>query len=80
MKGVKNILCVLDRGPALAQSLALGRAAALALSKFAKLHVVHAWEVVGESVMRRSGLPLPEHQIHAHVMVDARDMPRKWMP
>ena len=41
----------------------LEMASSLALSEFAELHVVHAWEAIGESSMRRSFVDVPEEKI-----------------
>jgi len=42
-------------------------ASSLALSEFAELHVAHAWEAIGESVMRGGLMNTPEDQILAYV-------------
>jgi len=45
----------------------LGMAGSLALSDFATLHIVHAWEAIGESAMRCSVMGTPEEEITAYV-------------
>jgi len=45
----------------------LQMAASLALAEFAELHVVHAWDAAGESVMRGSLKRTPEEKITAYV-------------
>lgn len=45
----------------------LEMAASLALNEFAELHIVHAWDAVGESVMRSTFVTTPEKQIAAYV-------------
>lgn len=41
---------------------------ALAVSEFAELHVVHAWEAIGESAMRHGAfLSRPEEEVNAYV-------------
>lgn len=45
----------------------LDMASALALSEFAELHIVHAWEATGESAMRGVFLHTPEEKIAAYV-------------
>lgn len=42
-------------------------AGSLALADFAELHIVHAWDAPGESVMRRAYLRTPEEQLAAYV-------------
>ena len=42
-------------------------AISLALSEFAELHIVHAWEAIGESAMRGAFLHTPEEKIIAYV-------------
>jgi universal stress protein E len=42
-------------------------ALSLALSDFAELHVVHAWEAIGESAMRSTFMHTPEGEINAYV-------------
>lgn len=42
-------------------------ASSLALADFAELHVVHAWEAVGESTMRGGLMRTPEEQVIAYV-------------
>ncbi len=42
-------------------------ASCLALSEFAELHIVHAWEVIGESAMRGAFMHTPEEDIIAYV-------------
>jgi len=44
----------------------LGMAGSLALSDFATLHIVHAWEAIGESAMRCSVMGTPEEEIAAY--------------
>lgn len=39
----------------------------LAVSEFAELHIVHAWEAIGESVMRSTFMHTPEDEIIAYV-------------
>jgi nucleotide-binding universal stress UspA family protein len=50
----------------------LETAASLALAERAELHLVHAWDSVAESVMRRGALSLPDDQIQAHVAAERR--------
>ncbi|HSH29792.1 MAG TPA: universal stress protein, partial [Thiohalobacter sp.] len=45
----------------------LEMAAALALSDFAELHVVYAWQAVGESAMRGAFTRIPEQEITGYV-------------
>ncbi|MEA3243827.1 MAG: universal stress protein [Pseudomonadota bacterium] len=45
----------------------LEMASSLALSDFAELNIVHAWEAIGESVMRGTFMSTPEEQIKAYV-------------
>lgn len=45
----------------------LEMASSLALSEFAGLHIVHAWEAIGESAMRGAFLHTPEDKINAYV-------------
>lgn len=45
----------------------LEMASSLALSEFAELHIVHAWEAIGESVMRAALTEIPEEKIVAYV-------------
>ncbi len=45
----------------------LEMASSLALSEFAELHIVHAWEAVGESAMRHALVDTPEEKIAAYV-------------
>lgn len=43
-------------------------ASSLAVSEFAQLHVVHAWEALGESAMRHSAfMSQPEDEVNAYV-------------
>jgi len=44
----------------------LEMASSLALSEFAELHIVHAWEAIGESVMRSAVTYTPEEKITAY--------------
>jgi len=49
-------------------NLILEIASALAVSEFAELHVVHAWEATGEGAMRRGAfLSQPEDEVDAYV-------------
>ena len=45
----------------------LAMAGSLALAEFAELHVVHAWEAIGESTMRSALVRVPEAQITSYV-------------
>ncbi|MBL4574521.1 MAG: universal stress protein [Opitutaceae bacterium] len=45
----------------------LEMASSLALADFAELHVVHAWDAIGESVMRSASMRTPEEKIIAYV-------------
>ncbi|GJL77430.1 MAG: universal stress protein [Nitrospinaceae bacterium] len=45
----------------------LERAYSLAISDFAELHVMHAWEAIGESAMRGAFMHRPEEKIMAYV-------------
>jgi len=42
-------------------------ASSMALADFAELHIVHAWEVIGESAMRGSFMRTPDEKILAYV-------------
>lgn len=42
-------------------------AGSLALANFSELHVVHAWEAIGESAMRAGLLRMPEARVDAYV-------------
>ncbi len=42
-------------------------ASSLALSESAELHIVHAWEAIGETAMRSTFMHTPEDQISAYV-------------
>lgn len=42
-------------------------AISLALSEFAELHIVHAWETFGEEIMRRAMIYKPKEEINAYV-------------
>ncbi|MCF6354615.1 MAG: universal stress protein [Candidatus Polarisedimenticolaceae bacterium] len=53
--------------------LILELAGSLALSDFAELHVVHAWEPVTENMVRVFSSDLSEEQIAAHVDHERRD-------
>jgi nucleotide-binding universal stress UspA family protein len=50
----------------------LDLAATLALSEFAELHVAHAWEAVGEGLMRSGFLGMPEGEVAAYVEATRR--------
>lgn len=45
----------------------LEMASSLALAEFAELHIVHAWDAIGESSMRRVFMKTPEEEIIAHI-------------
>lgn len=45
----------------------LEMASSLALADFAELHIAHAWDAPGESVMRRAYLRSPEEQLAVYV-------------
>ena len=45
----------------------LEMAISLALSEFAELHIVHAWEAIGESAMRGAFMHAPEEKIIVYV-------------
>jgi nucleotide-binding universal stress UspA family protein len=45
----------------------LEMAGSLALSDFAELHIVHAWEAIGETAMRGAFMRTPEDEIIAYV-------------
>lgn len=45
----------------------LEMASSLALSEFAELHIVHAWEAIGESAMRRFFVDVPEEEISVYI-------------
>jgi nucleotide-binding universal stress UspA family protein len=45
----------------------LEMAISLAISEFAELHIVHAWDAIGESAMRGAFLHTPEDKIIAYV-------------
>ncbi len=76
-KAYRRILAAVDVGdehpPSELESLrALNRqilemASCLALSEFAELHIVHAWEAIGESAMRGAFMQTPEEDIIAYV-------------
>jgi nucleotide-binding universal stress UspA family protein len=42
-------------------------AGSLALSEFAELHIVHAWQAVGEGTMRGAFLHVPDEKVNAYV-------------
>lgn len=42
-------------------------AASMAIADFAELHVVHAWQAIGESEMRGSFMRVPEEKVNAYV-------------
>ncbi len=42
-------------------------ASSLALAEFAELHIVHAWDAIGEGVMHGAFMKTPEEEIMAHV-------------
>ena len=42
-------------------------AASMAISDFAELHIVHAWEAIGESAMRGSFMRTPEEKVITYV-------------
>jgi len=42
-------------------------ATSMAIADFAELHIVHAWEAVGESAMRGSFMRTPEAKVNAYV-------------
>jgi len=42
-------------------------ASAMALSEFAELHIAHAWEAIGEGVLRGAFLNTPEDKVAAYV-------------
>ena len=42
-------------------------ATSMAISDFAELHIVHAWEAIGESAMRGSFMRTPEAKVNAYV-------------
>jgi len=42
-------------------------ATSMAISDFAELHIVHAWEAIGERAMRGSFMPTPEEKVIAYV-------------
>lgn len=50
----------------------LEMASSQALSDFAELHVVHAWEAIGESAMRGALMSTPEEKINAYVEMERR--------
>jgi nucleotide-binding universal stress UspA family protein len=76
-KPYRRILAAVDAGdsysPAELESRrALNRqvlelASSIALAEFAELHIAHAWEAIGESVMRGGLMNTPENQIVAYV-------------
>ena len=78
----RRILAAVDAGDAypegeMASRRALRRqilemASSLALSEFAELHVVHAWEVIVENVVR-DALHTPEEEFIAYVEEERRD-------
>ena len=45
----------------------LEMASSLALSEFAELHIVHVWEAIGESAMRRFFVDVPEEKISVYI-------------
>lgn len=45
----------------------LEMASSLALADFADLHIVHAWDASGESVMRGAVMRMPEEKIRAYI-------------
>ncbi|MDD3448536.1 MAG: universal stress protein [Gammaproteobacteria bacterium] len=46
---------------------AVEMACSLALSEFAELHIVHAWEAIGEGMMRGPFISAPEKKITAYI-------------
>ena len=56
----------LDARRALNQQV-LELASAMALSEFAELHIAHAWEAIGEGVLRGAFLSTPEDEVAAYV-------------
>ncbi len=50
----------------------LEMAISLALSDFAELHIVHAWESIGESTLSRAFMHMPEEEIIAYVEQERR--------
>ncbi len=50
----------------------LEMASSLALSNCASLHIVHAWEAIGESVMRGAFMHTPEDEIKVYVEQERR--------
>jgi len=42
-------------------------ASSLALAEFAELHIVHAWDAIGEGIMHGAFMKTPEEEIMAHV-------------
>ena len=81
-KSYRRILAAVDAGDAypeeeLAARRALRRqilemASSLALSDFAELHVVHAWEAVAESALR-GALPTSDKQFNVYIEQERRD-------
>ena len=51
----------------------LEMAYSLAISDFAELHIVHAWEAIGESAMGGAFLRIPREKITAYVNQERRD-------
>jgi universal stress protein E len=77
-KSYRRILAAVDVGDAyppaeLKSRRALNRqilemASSQALSDFAELHIVHAWDAIGESAMRSGAfMSRPEHEVDAYV-------------
>ena len=58
---------VLKTHPAL-NEMVIELASSLAVSEFAELHVVHAWEAIGEDIMRHGiFMQKPENEVNAYV-------------
>ena len=56
-------------------------AGSLAVSEFAQLHVVHAWEAIGESAMRHSAfMSQPEDKVNPMSIRFAGIVSGLWMP
>lgn len=79
----KQILVALDHDPENPEIDALNRqllemASSLALSEFAELHVVHAWEMLHEEVLRSPRLGLSKEEVDA-MAADEEARRREWL-
>jgi nucleotide-binding universal stress UspA family protein len=76
-KGYRHILAAVDVGTECSNSEQASRqalnqqivamASSMALADFAELHIVHAWEALGESTMAGAFMNTPDDQLAAYV-------------